>query len=458
MRKIFKGISLLAILLAISVTIHLVNHNTSFFQRAFGKQADIKVDLSRSYDMNGGVWRNLDQGGEGGNRMLKLVTPELNEVGINYIRIDHIYDSYDVIRRNAQGKLTFDWKRLDATIGDILSSGAKPFISLSYMPQVLSGGNIVAVPYNWADWEVVVQKTVEHISGQLGIDGVYYEVWNEPELFGKFGLEGSKNYLELYHHSILGAASAKNVKQYKIGGPAIGSMNKKWIKKLINYSLENNLRLDFISWHRYSKNLFDYEKDMRDIVSVIANNHRNLAVELIISESGPNTENDSVYDGGFSAIHLIATSALLEDSITRIFNFEIKDGPGPEKYWGRWGMFTHEKFGQPEEKPRFKAMRFLNILKGEKLSLEGEGSWIKGIAKKDGNIYRLLVVNYDPHGKHYEVVPITFLNLPSRKFVFRKIHFLGRTEKVEVNAEADSWKTLEGFWPNTAVIFEIIPL
>ena len=55
---------------------------------------------------------------------------------------------------------------------------------------------------------------------------------------------------------------------------------------------------------------------------------------------------------------MIATTALMEGKIDKIFNFEIKDGVGPTKNWGRWGMLTHEKWGTPEIKPRYRAMQF----------------------------------------------------------------------------------------------------
>src|SRR5207248_188950 len=88
------------------------------------------------------------------------------------------------------------WSNLDQTISDITSSGAKPFISISPLPET---------PVNWSDWESKVQNLVKHISGTLGINNVYYEVGNEPDLFGGWKTYGDKNYLSLYSHSVAAA-------------------------------------------------------------------------------------------------------------------------------------------------------------------------------------------------------------------------------------------------------------
>ena len=73
------------------------------------------------------TWRTLAQGGEEkGVRMLEPVVDEVSLLEPRYIRIDHIYDFYDVVSRDARGSLTFSWSGLDQMVCDILQSGAKP--------------------------------------------------------------------------------------------------------------------------------------------------------------------------------------------------------------------------------------------------------------------------------------------------------------------------------------------
>lgn len=379
-------------------------------------------------------------------RMLAPVISQVKSLKPEYVRIDHVFDYYDQ-------------SQLDAVIGDITSTGAKPFIALSYMPpSIAQGGDINAEPVNWADWENLVQKTVEHISGKngLGISDVYYEVWNEPDLFGGYKIGGSKNYLDLYAHTVAGATRAANTLPFKIGGPATTGYYKNWMTGLLDFVSRNNLRLDFLSWHDYSKNLDSYLSDTNGARALLAN--YNLAGrEMIISEMGPNSENDTVYDGMFGAIHEIATTVVLQDEVDRTFTFEVIDGPGNSQYWGRWGLYTNPKFGTPVAKPRASAITFLNnLIGGSKLTVFGQGSWIRAMAKKLSNqVVRILIVNYDPKGTHEEFVPIKFVNLPSQNFTVKRIQFLGGTVSQDVATTSAQWQTYQDLKPNSAMIFEV---
>lgn len=440
MKSFFKKLSIFLIIVSVPFSVYLLEQKTNFFGKASGTNANLEINTLSVTGPNKDSWRNLAQGGEERGRMLLPVLDKVKALRPKYIRIDHVFDSYT----DAE---------LDQTIMDIQATGAKPFIALSYMPPALAkGGNITEVPNDWNQWESLVQRTVERISGKSGLNitDVYYEVWNEPDLFGKFKTSGSKNYLDLYSHTVRAVMRAKGVNQFKIGGPAITGYYPNWLAKLVSYSQNNGLRLDFLSWHTYSKDLEVFEESL---VSVV----RYPNMEFVISELGPNSENDPVYDTNFSAIHTIATSVLLDNSIDKLFNFEIKDGIGKDKYWGRWGMLTHEKWGTPEIKPRYKAMQFLNILSGgENIGVVGNGSWVKAIAKKQKNKIQILIVNYDKTGKHSEAVPLKITNLPSNNFNLKRIDFNGQTTQANnITVDQNTYETTMFFSPNTATILEI---
>lgn len=432
-------IFLLVIITSIPVSLILLNQKTNFFNRASGVNANLTIDASKFVGGKSESWRYLAQGGEEKGRQLLPVIEKVKVLRPNYIRIDHVFDYY-----------TPD--ELDQVIRDITATGAKPFISLSYMPANLAkNGDVTSTPNNWAEWENLVTRTVERISGRggLNINDVYYEVWNEPDLFGKFKYYGDKNYLELYHRTAVAIKRAKNVNNLKIGGPATTAYYENWMDKLISYSIENNLPLDFISWHRYSKDIIKFEEDFQS-----TQNYPNM--ELIITEAGPNSENDKVYDNSFGAIHLIAKTVALEGKVDKVFTFEIKDGVGSEKYWGRWGLLTHEKWGAPEAKPRYRAFQFLNNFIGlSPIEVTGNGSWVKSFAKRDGNKIKILVVNYDQYGKHTEAVPLKVINLPSNSFNLKRIDFNGSVNNEKIDVGENVWETTLFFDPNTASILEL---
>ena len=434
----------------------LVKKTQVYLSEAIGDRAEIVVDASSSLGPITPFWQTLAQGGEE-KEPFKNIPEEIAELKPAYIRVDHIYDFYNVVSRD-NGRLKFDWTQLDLLVDDILKAGAKPFFALSYMPPAISKGDIIDLPTNWGDWGQVVRATVEHYSGRnnRNINGVIYEVWNEPDLFGSYKTYGDKNYLTMYEVSSRAAQGATNVNAFEIGGPATTGLYQNWEERLIKFVDEKNLRLDFLSWHRYDTDLTQFEEDVDRARSWAEKIPALVNLKFYITEWGHNSENDPGYDGKFGAIHTIAASRVMMAKVQRAFVFEIKDGPGNEKYWSRWGLLTHEKFGAPEKKPRYKALELLNTLGPFRISLAGEGSWVKGIASTDeaGDI-KLMVVNYDASGKHSESVPITFENLPNGNFKFTRRDFLGGTRTTPVATTAATWRTVEYFVPNSAAMITL---
>jgi xylan 1,4-beta-xylosidase len=428
------------------------------FGSIFGTKANITINLTDSYPFPVVPWSHLAQGGEEQGGMLAPVVSQVANLTPQYIRLDHVFDFYNVVGRSPDGVLTFNWTKLDTELRTITRSGAKPFIALSYMPSVISSGSEIDTPRDWAEWQTCVKAMIEHVSGQSGLNigNVYYEVWNEPDLFGKFTVNGSKNYLTLYRYAALGATDARNVQNFKFGGPGTTGHYQNWAAGLLDYASKNRLRLDFYSWHRYSKTLGVYEDDITAAKQVLVGYPQYKDVELIITESGYDSENNKANDGTITAIHTLALYAATFQKIDRLFHFEIKDGPGDKQFWGRWGILTHENFGNPVPKPRYRAFEFLNKMRGQFYPVYGQGSWVKAIASTTNGITRVLVVNYDPAGRHSEKVPISFVNMPAKTFTYRRTNFMGRSEERSVSINGTNWNTQETFAPNTAAILEII--
>lgn len=459
--KVFNVFSTIFILAGLAVGVYLVGVKTDFIKKASGTSANLVVDVGTSFVNSADCWKNLSQGGESKGRMFASVIPDIKKLQPQYIRIDHIYDNYDVVGRDPQGQLTFNWQNLDQTVQDIIASGATPFFSLSYMPIAISkDGHVESEPANWSDWQAVIQGTIEHYSGKHGMNlaSVYYEVWNEPDLFGGYKISGDKNYLDLYYYAQAGAKLAQNVNSFKIGGPSTSGLYKAWVDAMMKDVSGGNIRLDFFSWHNYYGDTNNYDNDIQNISSWLAGYPNFQNIELIVSEMGINNKNDPAYDGNLSAIHTLSAITALQAKVSKCFNFEIIDGAGPTKLWGRWGMLTNEKYGPSEPKPRYYAIQFLNKMVGDGMSVSGNGSWVKSFVRYDGSKIRILISNYDYSGKHSEAVPLTLVNLPFRKFTIARINFLGATTTQAVTVNTNTWSTVEGLDPNTAAIFEITPV
>lgn len=309
------------------------------------------------------IWNYFSQGGEEKGLMLKPAAKEIKKLQPSLIRIDHI----------------FDFPSLDERVEEIISLGATPFLSLSYFPPSISN-DPVGTPNSYQEWENLVAKTIQRYSGKTekNLWNVYYEVWNEPDLFGKMD---PNTYFNLYKASAQAASRCQSCNPFKLGGPAITTLKKSWMENFLNQVFSQNLRLDFVSWHSYQVDAKKTQAEAETLKSLA-----NLSgKELIVSEWGSTPEISSIHDSYFDACHTISAVSLLKNSLDKIMTFELVDGPSPEqkKYWGRWGLLTNESFGLTP-KPKYYSFLYLNKMLEYELPQTFISPLASAIASTDG--------------------------------------------------------------------------
>lgn len=431
-----------------------------FFGQASGVPANIVIDSRSVLGTLPRSWRNLAQGGEGHDWRIQPIQQKVRQLNPEYIRIDHIYDFYDIVQ-GSPGNLSFNFSKFDIILNDILATGSKPYIALSYMPPAISQGDIVDQPHSWQDWQLTIQKTIEHVSGTRGIDDVYYEVWNEPDLFGGWKYYGSKNYLTMYSYAAIGAQQARGVKNFYLGGPAITALYKNWFHALAKHALNNNLKFDFFSWHRYDHDIEQYKKDMEQAKYWLSQYPQlNSTLELHLTEWGPDSENHPGYDSNYAAAHTVAGAITMNSKVDRIFSFEIQDGRGPEgqEYWGRWGMLTHQDHGS-KIKPRYKALQMLDRLSSQRLPIKGEGSWVKALAAKNElGQPEVVMANFDSWQRHNELVPVTFENIQPGEYQFQLEYLDGRQQSIQIATSAAVLRTNVSMPVNSVLFGRLVKL
>lgn len=457
-KSVIGGVVFL-ILAAISIVGALqIKQVRQFFSQASGSPANLVVDTQSVLGTMPRPWRNLAQGGEDHNWRIEPISTKVKALNPEYVRLDHIYDFYEIVK-GSPGNLQFDFSKFDLVIKDITALGAKPYIAMSYMPPTISSGDILAKPVRWEDWQLVVQKTIEHVSGTLKIEGVYYEVWNEPDLFGGWKYYGEKSYLDLYTYAARGAANAKNVQAFKLGGPAITALYKNWFDALAKHVIQNKLQFDFFSWHRYSQDLEIYPEDMANVRNwVAAYPQLEPTLEFHITEWGHDSNNSPGYDGQLSAAHTVAGSATMLNLVQRAFVFEIQDGKDPkgQQNWGRWGMLTHNDSGA-QPKPRYQALKMLERLSSQRLPIQGQGSWVKGLAAKNTTTggTQVLLANYDSASRHSEQVPLTFTDITPGSFTLKQETLNGRVSQTQVATTAAQLQVTIPMSPNDVIWVEL---
>lgn len=449
--KMTQIVSLIALLFFMPFLILGTREVMTLLTRAVGKPATIVVNTKLPLEtLNTKFYHAFAQGGEESLDMLRPVVSEVKALNPAVIRLDHLFDHYDVVGRNGPD-LTFNWTKLDGAVDTILATGAKPTLALSYMPPVIAkDGNIIGIPNNWDEWAQVVQKTIEHYSGRSGknISGIYYEVWNEPDLaqFGGWKYGGEKSYITLYHYASVGADRAKNVNAFYLGGPATTGLYKSWITALVN----SGNRIDFISWHTYQADPAKYNKDQQNLITWLLPFPNFTLLPKLITEFGFTGDKSTLYGGSYAAAHAAAViRQLISGGPTYLYSFQPKDGPNQEAGSG-WGLLTHETSGK-KPKPRYHIYGFLDTCMGKRLSLSGEGTWITGFASIHDNTIRVCLVNFDTRGSHVENVPVTFGNLDPGTYTYRQRFFLGTDITV---SEAVTGNTLEKkiFMPASSVL------
>lgn len=454
---------LLFLISSLPFLLKLVQKVQKFLTTAVSQPANIVVDTQNFQGILYYPWQALAQGGEETDpQNLQPVLSEIKMLTPQYLRLDHIYDFYQVVTKDSHSNLIFNWLELDQIVDTIIQAGATPFLSLSYLPPAITtDGSPLGLPQDWLEWQEVVQKTIEHYSGQdeKNLTNVYYEVFNEPDLFGHWQIGGQKDYRLLYFYASQAADQAQNTHPFKIGGPALTHYQPKWFSQFLNYVEEQNLRLDFISWHTYSPQVSRFVDDFSSFHRLVSQRSKFAFKEIILSEWGSDSENSPWHDNQVDAAHTIAVSQHFPGNVNWAFSFEIKDGPSPEnkKFWGRWGLLTHQDFGV-EKKPRFWALYLLNQLGNQRLEVEGEGTWVTGLAAQKENTIQLLLANYDPQEKHQETVPVQFAHLPSGKYQLRKTFLNQEPEMSERMAVDGAIEDLIFMPENSVVLLELTPL
>ncbi len=436
--QLVSFVAVIALAAALPGVLKLANSTMRLLVGAEGRLSAVAVETNRVLGPMPAPWRALAQGGDKLTTFLDNTNTEVTALQPAYIRIDHIYDQFDVVS-GTPGNLQFNWTKLDATVKKITDTGAMPFFSLSYMPAALASGDTTSVPKSWTDWQLLVQKTIEHYSGDLKLANVYYEVWNEPDLFGKWTMGGKKDYKLLYLHSAIGAKNAANVQPFKFGGPATTGLYKNWLSDFFPYVLQNNLRLDFFSWHRYTTDMASYAKDVDDIDAWLDTQPYFAHVEKIVTEFGPSSKSGGENNTKLGAAHMVAVMRQLLFKIKYGFTFAIA---------GDWSIINT---------PRHMALTLLSRLGDQRLAISGEGSWVQAIGAKKGNVYQVLLTNYDPKKTHSEVVPVTFMNLSTNQFTLRKTALDGTSSSEQVSTSAAILQREVPMTPNSVVLLELEP-
>jgi beta-xylosidase len=435
------------LVLAIPLTVWVGQMVSRLLTEAAAIPASIVVDTRVSMGLLPRPWEGVAQGGELENDKKTLVsilpvTGKLRNLNIKYVRFDHIFN--------------FPLEERMKEIRAVAAMGAFPVISLSYYPPSVAT-SWTGRPHNWAAWEAEVTGLITRISRET--PNVYYEVWNEPD--GKnFGNMSPREYLTLYRHTLLAAGRITNVQPFKIGGPSMANPdNKNWMKEFVEGLAREELRVDFISWHRYHEDPQVFLRDLNFIDDLLIAN-RLSDRERLITEWGTNPRSGPIHLSSYEAAHFAAVTRILLDRVRIATKFEARDGVfvdggAPVKDGEGLGLYTYSG----NEKPLTAALKLVNKMGGTRILLSGEGTNVTGYAAQTSGSTNILLVNFDKNRIHTEPVPILIRGLSPgpvqlRKTILDAFNPYGRTtvEQFTTSGELTLTQIMQ---PNSILLVEI---
>ena len=362
------------------------------------------------------------------------------EIGFGYLRFHALFhDDMFVARKDEQEKMIYNFQYIDDVFDLMLEKNIRPFVELSFFPDCMKGGDSTLCwwkghstpPDDFTPFCELVEKFVRHVISRYGAEEVhawYFEVWNEPNLYGFW--DGTKSqYFELYK---LVTKTIKAVDPaLRVGGPAtsnfvpdsrfdgekedeeaalthkVDDLNSLqwhgvWINEFLTFCEQNHLPVDFVSTHPYptdfaldghgkvterSRNVDALYKDMTWLKAAVKNSaYPNAEIHLTEWSSSP-APRDYTHDYLQEAAFIVKTNLDcigLADSLSYWVFTDVfeEQGAGDSIFHGGFGMVNYQGI----VKPAFHAYRMLASLYDECVYRDDHAF----VTKKDGDVCGLL--------------------------------------------------------------------
>lgn len=182
--------------------------------------------------------------------------------GEHTVDITAVFPSFDA---DENDPASYDFHYTDEYCETIMMAGTKVFFRLGQKIEHGTKKYGILPPKDFKKWAVVCEHLIAHLNEgwadghHYGIE--YFEIWNEPDLYGKCWLGTPEEFYELY------CITAKHLKSrfphLKIGGPALTGYREGWMRPFFEKVRAENAPMDFYSWHRYAKNVSDVLDSVR---------------------------------------------------------------------------------------------------------------------------------------------------------------------------------------------------
>ncbi|WP_115584998.1 GH39 family glycosyl hydrolase [Xanthomonas arboricola] len=321
------------------------------------------------------------------------LVPAVQELGFRYIRFHDVFHDALGTVKEVDGKLVYDWTKLDQLYDALLAKRIRPFVELGFTPGAMKTSEQTL--FYWkgntshpdpAKWTQLIDAYVRHIRDRYGADEVrqwYFEVWNEPNLKDFWENADQQAYFDLY------ANTARTIKaidpQLRVGGPSTAGAD--WVPELLAFVAKNTLPIDFVTTHTYGVDGGFLDEDGKQDVKLsaspdaIVGDVRRVHAQIKASAfpqlplyftewSSSYTPRDYVHDSYISAPYILTKLKQVQGLVQGMSYWTYTDlfeepGPPPTPFHGGFGLMNREGI----RKPAWFAYKYLNALQGREIPL-----------------------------------------------------------------------------------------
>ena len=355
------------------------------------------------------------------------LTGPLGQLHDPIVGIGSLFDLRIPVEYSPDEGIRADFTDFGETLNGITRSGIRLALGPGFTPKILSPTPYLdnslrrnKPPISYKAWEDLVYQTVQYVLEEKKVQVAYWPLWNEPD-FGMFWDVDHRRYThgaatarnpELWNPSPIRQAAAGQLNEIarlieymklyevtaraikrvdpraRVGGPSPSSFNRRWLTAFLNHSAEQNLPVDFISWH-YPQYPEEHKKNVQWLRDW-AMQRGMVLPPIVITEW--NANRGSGGDPWIEAVDLIEiATGMIETNVEAAFYYAVGNIADVESR-------TLTPVGQ--------AFKILGQLQGTRLTCN-TSSEIIGIAAKDTTGHLSLVF------RHWNQSPTTLqLRLP----------------------------------------------
>jgi xylan 1,4-beta-xylosidase len=314
-----------------------------------------------------------------------------DELGFRSVRFHAIFHDVLGTVKAVDGKIVYDWTRIDQLYDRLLAMGVRPFIELGFTPEAMKTSDQTIFYWKgntshpqFGPWRDLIDAFARHLLqryGQAEVRTWFFEVWNEPNLDGFWEKADQQRYFELY------ALTAKTLKAVdpalKVGGPS--TAGAAWVPEFLAYAKAHNAPVDFVTTHTYGVEGGFLDENGKDDTKLspspdaIIGDVRKVRAQIAASPfptlplyftewSTSYTPRDLVHDSYHSAAYILAKLKGVKGLAQGMSYWTFSDlfeepGPPTAPFEGGFGLMTPQGI----RKPAWFAYKYLNALRGQEI-------------------------------------------------------------------------------------------